>query len=106
MGGVINNPPFQETFGTPGPDGIPVISSGLLGTIVAIYEIGCFFGALACAVVGEALGRKKSIMIGVVLMLGGTAFQAAVSSTGAMIAARIVSGLGMVSNIYQLQTDN
>lgn len=88
MGGVINEAPFQETFDHP--------SASLLGTIVGIYEVGCFFGALICAAIGEQLGRRKSIMVGVVTMLGGTAFQAAVSSSGAMIAARIVSGLGMV----------
>lgn len=89
MGGVINNPPFKETFNDPGP--------GLLGTIVGIYEVGACIGALICSVFGEYLGRRKSIMIGAVVMLGGTAFQAAVSASGPMIAARTVSGLGMVS---------
>lgn len=89
MGGVINEPPFQETFFPNGPD------AALLGTVVAIYEIGCFVGALLCAAFGEMLGRRKSIFVGIVLMLAGTAFQAAVSSNGAMIGARIVSGLGM-----------
>ncbi|WWD21823.1 hypothetical protein CI109_106311 [Kwoniella shandongensis] len=87
MGGIINEKPFQTTFKHP--------SDSLLGTIVAIYEIGCCAGALVCAAVGEGLGRRKSIMVGVVLMLAGTAFQAAVSSSGPMIAARVVSGLGM-----------
>lgn len=89
MGGIINNKPFQETFHHP--------SDSLLGTIVAIYEIGCCVGALITAVVGERLGRRRSIFVGAVLMLGGAGFQAGVSSAGAMIGARIVSGLGMVS---------
>lgn len=93
MGGIINNPPFQETF----PDAAQ--SATLLGTIVAIYEIGCCVGAIACAIVGEKLGRRMSILLGAVVMLGGAAFQAAVSSSGPMIGARIVSGLGMVSSI-------
>lgn len=97
MGGVINNPPFQETFNYP--------TAAILGTIVAIYEIGCFFGALLCAAFGEYLGRKKSILIGIVIMLAGTAFQAAISSVGPMIAARIVSGLGMVSVLPHLVSD-
>ncbi|KAK8844532.1 hypothetical protein IAR55_006379 [Kwoniella newhampshirensis] len=87
MGGVINNPPFQSTFGHP--------SSGLLGTIVAIYEIGCFVGSLITAVVGESLGRKRSIGIGAILMLGGAAGQAASSSRGAIIGTRVLSGIGM-----------
>lgn len=93
MGGIINNPPFQETF----PDAAE--SKGLLGTIVAIYEIGCFAGAVACAIIGERLGRRMSILLGAIIMLGGAGFQAGVSSSGPMIGARIVSGLGMVSSL-------
>ena len=89
MGGIINNPPFNETFNNPSP--------ALLGTIVAIYEIGCFGGALITALVGEKLGRRWSILLGAVVMLGGAGFQAGVSSAGPMIAARVISGLGMVS---------
>ena len=89
MGGIINNPPFKETFDNP--------SASLLGTIVAIYEIGCFVGSLITALVGERLGRRMSILVGAVIMLGGAGFQAGVSSAGPMIAARVVSGLGMVS---------
>lgn len=96
MGGVINNPPFQETFGKL-IDGKYTISAGLLGTIVGIYEIGCFAGAVLTALVGERLGRRRSILLGAIVMLGGAGFQAGVSSSGPMIAARVVSGLGMVS---------
>lgn len=86
-GGIVNNPPFQETFHQP--------SSGLLGTIVAIYEIGAFAGALVCAVVGEALGRRKCVFIGASLLLAGAGYQAGVSSSGALIGARIVAGFVM-----------
>jgi MFS family permease len=89
MGGIINNPPFKETFHNP--------SASLLGTIVAIYEIGCFAGSVITALVGERLGRRMSILVGAIIMLGGAGFQAGVSSAGPMIAARVVSGLGMVS---------
>jgi len=59
------------------------------------YEIGCCVGAIATAVVGERLGRRKCIGVGALLMLAGAGIQAGVSSTGPMIAGRIVSGLGM-----------
>ncbi|WVQ98396.1 hypothetical protein IAU59_005519 [Kwoniella sp. CBS 9459] len=87
MGGIINEEPFQTTFNNP--------SAALLGTIVAIYEIGCCVGSIITAFVGESLGRKRSILLGSVIMLGGAGFQAGVSSAGPMIAARVVSGLGM-----------
>ena len=95
MGGIINNPPFKETFNDP--------SAALLGTIVATYEIGCFAGALITALVGEKLGRRWSILLGAVVMLAGAGFQAGVSSSGPMIAARVISGLGMVSHHFGQQ---
>ena len=39
-------------------------NSGLLGTVTAIYDIGCFFGALLAFAVGDPLGRKKTILLG------------------------------------------
>ncbi|KAJ9110739.1 hypothetical protein QFC20_002780 [Naganishia adeliensis] len=87
MGGVINGSGFQNTFNNPSP--------GLLGTIVAIYEIGCCVGSLLTAFIGDRLGRRRTICLGAVVMLAGTGFQAGVSSSGPMIAARIISDLGM-----------
>ena len=99
MGGVIDHAPFRNTFFGKSADPMKLNDSDTvtLGTIVSIYEIGCFFGAVITAFIGEMLGRKKSILIGAVIMLGGAGFQAGVSSIGPMIAARVVSGLGMVS---------
>jgi MFS family permease len=94
MGGVIDHLPFRTTFFPKTPD---KPDSVMIGTIVSIYEIGCFVGAVITALIGESLGRRKSIFIGAVIMLGGAGFQAGVSSVGPMIAARVVSGLGMVS---------
>jgi MFS family permease len=65
--------------------------------VTAMYEIGCCAGSLACAIIGEMLGRRYTILLGTCIMLGGTAFQCAVSTPGAMIGARIFAGLGMVS---------
>lgn len=64
MGGVINNPPFINTFHNP--------SASLVGTIVTIYEIGCCAGSIITALVEEHLGRRKSIFIGAFIILGGT----------------------------------
>lgn len=69
-------------------------SSSLQGTVVAIYEIGCFFGAVFCLLAGEALGRRKCILIGCVVLSIGAALQASAFGIPQMIVGRIVAGLG------------
>lgn len=59
------------------------------------YEIGCFFGAVTTSFVGEQLGRRRSIFIGVVIMIIGALLMATPYTRAHMIVARIVSGFGM-----------
>lgn len=61
-------------------------------TVTAIYDVGCFFGAIIAFTIGEALGRKKSIMIGTTIMAVGTILQASSFSLPQMFVGRIVSG--------------
>jgi MFS family permease len=67
----------------------------MVGLIVAIYEVGCFFGSVLTAIVGEQLGRRKSIGGGVIIMIIGALLQATSYSRAQMIVARIVAGVGM-----------
>lgn len=53
-GGVIVTQDFLNTLKLNGPE-----NTKLLGTVTAIYDIGCFFGAVAAFSLGERLGRKK-----------------------------------------------
>ncbi|KAI1418916.1 hexose carrier protein [Xylaria sp. FL1777] len=69
-------------------------SSSLQGTVVAIYEIGCFFGAIICFIFGEKLGRRWSIMIGCLVLAIGGALQASAYSIPHLIVGRIIAGLG------------
>ncbi|KAI1756894.1 hexose carrier protein [Xylaria castorea] len=69
-------------------------SSSLQGTVVAIYEIGCFFGAIVCFLFGEKLGRRWSIMIGCIVLAIGGALQASAYNIPHLIVGRIVAGLG------------
>jgi MFS family permease len=65
-----------------------------LGLIVSIYEIGCCCGALLTFVIGEPLGRRYSIILGLSIMLVGTALQASAFSVPHMLVGRIVTGIG------------
>ena len=66
----------------------------LLGTVTAIYDIGCLFGAIAAMWLGELWGRKKSIMWGTTVMAIGALLQICAYSVPQMIVGRIVAGLG------------
>ncbi|KAF9874709.1 hypothetical protein CkaCkLH20_07846 [Colletotrichum karsti] len=94
MSGLLTGYAFTRTFPeidtTNGGGG----SSSLQGTVVAIYEIGCFFGAIFCLVFGEKLGRRKCIMLGCLVLSIGAALQAASFGIPQMIVGRIVAGLG------------
>lgn len=81
---------FPEINTNEGADG----SASLQGTVVAIYEIGCFFGSLLALVFGEKIGRKRTIMLGSLILCVGGALQASAYSIAHLIVGRIVAGLG------------
>lgn len=68
MGGFVGGRAFTESMGID-----PTTSDGtnMIALIVAIYEIGCFFGAITTSFIGEGLGRRKTILAGVVIMIVG-----------------------------------
>ncbi|KAI6870671.1 general substrate transporter [Hortaea werneckii] len=61
---------------------------------VAIYQIGCFMGAVLILFYGETWGRKSSTFYGSIIMIIGTILQAAAHDYGTLIAGRIIGGIG------------
>ncbi|TCD66942.1 hypothetical protein EIP91_000720 [Steccherinum ochraceum] len=57
-------------------------------------EIGCLVGALSNLWVGDRLGRRKTIVLGGVIMIIGAILQATSFSYAQMVVARIITGLG------------
>lgn len=92
MSGLLTGDSFTSVF--PSIDTSNGGSSSVQGTVVAIYEIGCFFGAIICMLVGERLGRRKCIAIGCIVLSIGAAIQASSYSIAQLIVGRIVAGLG------------
>ena len=94
MSGLLTGVAFTKQFPaidtTNGGGG----SSSYQGTTVAIYEIGCFFGAILAFVFGERIGRRWSIIIGCSILSVGAAIQTASYGVPQLIAGRIVAGLG------------
>ncbi|KAF4502540.1 Sugar transporter STL1 [Fusarium agapanthi] len=89
MGGLVNTTAFKDTFDSPDSD--------MIGVIVAIYEIGCFFGAVFSSIWGEKLGRRRSVFVGCVFLIIGAVLQAASYTRAMMIVGRIVAGIGMAT---------
>ncbi|TVY51039.1 Sugar transporter STL1 [Lachnellula cervina] len=94
MSGLLTGKAFTKQFPEIDTTASGTGSSSLQGTVVAIYEIGCFFGAILCFMFGERLGRRKSILIGSFILAIGAALQASAYSIPQLIVGRIVAGFG------------
>lgn len=63
-----------------------------LSTVTAIYDVGCFLGAIFAFTIGERIGRKNAILLGTTIMAVGTVLQASAFQLGQMFVGRIISG--------------
>ncbi|KAJ4387423.1 hypothetical protein N0V93_008015 [Gnomoniopsis smithogilvyi] len=97
-GGLLSLPSWVETFpqiDTTNTTGVTKAeNSRLQGTVVALYTLGCFFGALDCIWLGDKLGRKKTMMLGAFINIIGSLLQSSSFSLGQLIVGRLVSGFG------------
>ncbi|KAF7189657.1 Sugar transporter STL1, partial [Pseudocercospora fuligena] len=87
FGGVVVTEDFIQTLGLEG-------NSSLLGTVTAIYDIGCFFGAILAYFIGDLLGRKKCVLLGTTIMSIGAILQITAYGVPQMIVGRIIGGIG------------
>ncbi|KAH8198780.1 hypothetical protein TruAng_007055 [Truncatella angustata] len=87
FGGVIVTPDFLDLLGI-------ADNATMQSTVTAIYDIGCFLGAISTIWVGERLGRKKTILVGTTIMSIGAILQVAAFGVPQMIVGRIVAGIG------------
>lgn len=102
--GVVVNENFLQLHDLVGPDRTKVLS-----TVTAIYNIGCFIGAILAFILGERLGRKKSIMIGTAIMTVGSIIMTSSFSLAQMFVGRTILGIGNGINtatapIWQTET--
>jgi sugar porter (SP) family MFS transporter len=71
-----------------------MLSDQVKGTVVALYTVGCMFGALSCFKMGDMLGRIRTIALGCVLTVLGSVILCTSFSLAQLIVGRIVLGLG------------
>lgn len=72
------------------------------GTTIAIYEVGCTLGALACVYIGDKLGRIRTVFAAGVVTLVGVAIQTSAFSLGQFIAGRVITGWSQFSRAQKL----
>ncbi|KAF2486754.1 general substrate transporter [Neohortaea acidophila] len=87
FGGVIVTNDFLDTLGIQN-------DTSLQGTITAIYDIGCFFGAIAAYFIGDRLGRKRSVLLGTTILSVGALLQITTYSVAQIIVGRVIAGIG------------
>ena len=64
------------------------------GAVVAAWNLGCIAGAVANMFLSNALGRKGSIIAGLVIEMTGKIIQTSSFSFGQLIAGRVIAGVG------------
>ena len=85
FGGVIVTPDFLDTLNLNGPE-----NTSTIGTVTAIYDIGCFFGACIAVWLGEKLGRRNTVLVGTTIMTVGAILQISAYSVAQMIVSRLL----------------
>ena len=80
-----------------------------MSTVAAIYDVGCFIGAIIAFTVGERLGRKKTIILGTAIMSIGVILKTSSFSLPQMFVGRVILGIGNGINtatapIWQTET--
>ncbi|GEQ72138.1 hypothetical protein JCM33374_g5824 [Metschnikowia sp. JCM 33374] len=93
MGSLLTLKPFNETY-TQIDTSLHKDAATLQGAVIAIYEIGCLFGALSTIYFGDKLGRLKVIFVGCLIMIVGGALQAGSTNVTFLAIARVISGVG------------
>lgn len=85
--GLIVSPWFLKTFHHP--------MSSLLGTYSAMYNIGGFIGSLIAFFVSDELGRRRTVLSGIVVCTVGAIIQCSATNLGELVSGRIISGVGV-----------
>ncbi|KAF2715319.1 general substrate transporter [Pleomassaria siparia CBS 279.74] len=102
MSGIISADPFMDYF----PE--TYHNATWQGFVTAIYEIGCLFGAIGILLFGDALGRRRAMIIGAFIMIIGTIVQCTAikghNATVQFIIGRVITGVGNGINTSTIPT--
>ncbi|CAE6493632.1 unnamed protein product [Rhizoctonia solani] len=97
MSGVNNSEDYINTmkYGYVEEDGTPVVTnSAKQGGIVAVYYLGTLIGCLLGGVIGDSIGRVKTVVVGCAWSVFGAALQCSAQNVPWMVCARLINGIG------------
>ncbi|KAI1750792.1 putative sugar transporter [Xylaria castorea] len=86
--GVLVSPDFLKLF--------PDINNGnISGAVTSSFFLGAFVGAIIAFILGDKLGRKKTIIAGHILNTVGAALQTSASGLPQLVLGRTLNGIGI-----------
>jgi MFS transporter, SP family, sugar:H+ symporter len=98
ISGFVNMPEFKHRFGQISGSGDYYLSKARTGLMVSIFNIGCAIGGITLGKTADIYGRKKGLMMTMVVYIVGIIIQiASVKSWVQYFIGRIISGLAVGS---------
>ncbi|KAI7554920.1 general substrate transporter [Hortaea werneckii] len=88
MGGLITEESFTSVF----PE---MNDPSVQGIVIAAFELGALVGALSCLDLGDRLGRRATVWLGMCFMLIGGCLQCSAWKVGQLLTGRVISGIGL-----------
>jgi sugar porter (SP) family MFS transporter len=96
LAGILTMPSFRRQFPQTDTIGRPddYNVANLQGLTVGIWNLGCFFSAILTIVIGDKLGRRKTMLMGLTFLAIGEIIQAASFSWPQFLVGRAIAGWG------------
>ena len=88
MGALITEEPFLSVF----PE---TKDPSIQGIVIAAFELGAIVGSLACYDIGDRLGRRATVWLGMICMIIGGILQTSAWSIDQLTIGRVISGMGV-----------
>jgi sugar porter (SP) family MFS transporter len=96
LAGILTMPSFRRQFPQTDTIGRPddYNVANLQGLTVGIWNLGCFFSAILTIVIGDRLGRRKTMLMGLTFLAIGEIIQATSFSWSQFLVGRAIAGWG------------
>lgn len=72
---------------------IDLVQAGLL---LGLIQVAGMLGSLPASIIGERIGLRRTVQIGLGLLVAGTAIGASASGAGVLMGARLLEGIGFI----------